>query len=406
MKEKKVPIMNKNTGEVTQGTNLMAKKNVNKKSLENATSPNSTVDAIPNKNNSMEKEDKVSTTVSENKPTKTKSKKKDPESIEEFLELFFNNNKKALPEKLAISFNRSISEYSFEDVESLKKFLSNDRSLEKTRKLLLLLIKHKPLPKLEKLLKNVVRNLIIHSEIYKPVLKGYFPLVDGQPYEDLDALWSSFVLNFSDSKGEKPDPNLVKARKNVFFCAVLWQFNGGQLSLEKCIKILHSSIFSTQEKKGKTDNIILEYLSANSEGENCKSLSSFLDWFYKQTDDLSGKHAQLIQDKCNFEKLFNEQRGLVQTKDEEISVLKYQVESFQLQIKQTNETQRVEKIHLQDDQRKQKGRTLRAIEEELPMLQDALKALEREPAKVAVAKDYLGRALDNLSNELEQLRRN
>jgi len=391
---KTVLITNVKTGEVTQGKNEMAE-NANKKKSSNNISVS---DVNTHKNDWTGKEEAVDT------GDKNKPKRKEPESIEEFLELFFDKKIKALSEKLARSFNLSISEYTFEDIELIKKCLNQDRSLEKTKQLLLLLIDHKQPPKLEKLLKDVVRKLIIHSEVNEPILNGCFPLMEGQSHEDLEGVWRGFVN--SDSQKEKPAPELIKARKNVFFCAVLWQLNWGGLSFKDFIKVLNNSIFSTLDKKEKTDHIILEYLSANLEGKNCKSLSFLFDWFYKQTDVFLQKNAQLLQGKDSFEKLFNEQRDLVLTKDDEINVLKSQVDKFQLHINEANEKQRVEKIHLQDDQRKQKGRTLRAFEEEIPMLQDALKALEREPAKIAVAKDCLGRALDNLNNELEQLRKN
>jgi len=398
--KKKTTVNNKTTGEtqqMTSGMNPSPNKSHSKKHASEAHS---------SKNNEMEKEDKVPITANEKKQRKTK--RKEPESVEEFLEQFFSTNRKALPENIAKSFNQSISNFTFENMEILKNCLDKDRSLEKTKQLLLLLIDHKQLPKLEKLLKDVVKKLIISSEVNDSIVKEYFPLAGQQSCANLDDLWKSFGLNLSvsGSKGDKPDPTLIKARKNVFFCAALWKLNDGDLSFKAFIEVLNHSIFSTLDKKEKTNNIIIEYMSVNLDGKSCKSIASLLDWFYQQTDNLLQKNNQLIQDKDQFEKLFNEHRNLVQIKDDEINVLKSQIESFQLEIKQVKEDQRVEKIHLQDDQRKQKGRTLRALEEETPMLQDALKALGREPAKIAVAKDYLGRALDNLNNELEQLRKN
>ena len=91
---------------------------------------------------------------------------------------------------------------------------------------------------------------------------------------------------------------------------------------------------------------------------------------------------------------------------DEIQRLSAEVEQLKQQIEADHEERRVASIHSKDDQRKQTGRIVRTLENELPMLRDALIALEREPAKVAVAKDCILRALENLHDELNNLRSN
>jgi uncharacterized coiled-coil DUF342 family protein len=94
------------------------------------------------------------------------------------------------------------------------------------------------------------------------------------------------------------------------------------------------------------------------------------------------------------------------TAQNEIKGYVAEIEALRKQVADAHEKERVQGIHMRADQQFQKGRTLRILEEEIPILADCLKALERDPPKLLVAKEYVGSVLEKLSKELNDLKGN
>ena len=61
-------------------------------------------------------------------------------------------------------------------------------------------------------------------------------------------------------------------------------------------------------------------------------------------------------------------------------------------------------MHSNDDLSRLRGQILRLFDSELPVLQDVLTALDREPPKVGVAREYLGSVVDNLGKEISRIK--
>lgn len=77
---------------------------------------------------------------------------------------------------------------------------------------------------------------------------------------------------------------------------------------------------------------------------------------------------------------------------------------LQEQLETAKEQSRVQSVHSNDDLSRLRGQILRLFDSELPVLQDVLTALDREPPKVGVAREYLGSVVDNLGKEISRIK--
>lgn len=77
---------------------------------------------------------------------------------------------------------------------------------------------------------------------------------------------------------------------------------------------------------------------------------------------------------------------------------------LQAQLDAAKEQSRVQSVHSNDDLSRLRGQILRLFDSELPVLQDVLTALDREPPKVGVAREYLSSVVDNLGKEISRIK--
>ena len=175
------------------------------------------------------------------------------------------------------------------------------------------------------------------------------------------------------------------------------------MSFAECFRSLRATIFEADSDGKDLEKQLLAYLVSVQEKDRI-GVAAFARWFFEQTI-----HVQKQADHCRLrlESLLSQKQEvdeLLTTKEREIASLNQQLSGLREQIQATEEEVRVLKVHSKDDLERQASRTIRALEDEIPVLTDCLTALNREPPKVEVAKEYLGTALDTLNNELKILR--
>jgi len=401
--EKIIPIKSKATGIVTQGEDKMSKNsNASKYKAEKQREQKKKIPKLDG--NKVDVKNDSSNDSKVDKKSQNK-KKNSPESFDEFVRSFFmkSGGRKSLSEAVAKKINLLIS--GFDAKPDLVNYcIKNDSSLDKTKQLLIITRNYKQFPKLIKSVKSLVREIIFKSGVEKSEVEPFFPVLDEIITGNLDSLWSRICSLNDSSNGnqENNTPNLKKARVNAFVCAVVWAEN---MPLKEIVKKLKGTIFSLTKKEVVSfDKILLEYFSTNIEGKNSLSIATLIDWFYAQNDDVLSQLNKQVDIKKSLENELNNEKNIALEKNKEIQRLGAEVDQLKQQIVADHEERRVANIHSKDDQRKQIGRTLRVLEEELPMLQSALTAVGREPPKTMVTKDYLGRAIDSLRDELGKLR--
>ncbi len=418
-----IPVTSKQTGKTIQHQQPVKQKpsvQYQPEKLQNNLDGNDT----KNTKNKPEIKELQSTVVNkEEKSTQkpVKDKKTDPESIEDFIKYFYFGKIKSLPEKLARKLNDKIITTSITSPEIIKDCLGRDNSLEKTKLLLLLTLHQKRFPKIEKTLRDAAQKIIYaHPEMQDQHIDHWFPAYGANQTKDISEIWFDLIVKSQKNEVELSNDNLEKeavdkknlavdshkSRRNAFVAVAVWRFSERFMSFPDLIRELRSTILPPPNTKEEIEIKSLECLVASQDGRECDRVGALIKWFSDQLDNLRNQMEQHRRKADALQELLEKNKDLITTKELELSKLELELSDLRVQLVAAHENTRVQGIHFRDDQQKQRGRTLRALEEEVPMLQDTLKALERDPPKINVAKDYLARVLDNLNNELKQLQGN
>lgn len=169
------------------------------------------------------------------------------------------------------------------------------------------------------------------------------------------------------------------------------------------LRSMRNSSLQSSTEAGDLEREVLNYL-VSLQDKDRSGAADFIRWSYEQTVHVQNM-AEQYRSRC--ESLQNQKKELdeiLEIKDHEIQTLNQEATALRARIASMEEEIRIHKVHSKDDLERQSSRTLRALEDEIPVLTDCLTALNRDPPKVEVAKEYLATALDTLNDELKILR--
>lgn len=344
-----------------------------------------------------------------------RSLKKKIESSDEYLESYYTGRIKSLSDETIRSIGMKVSSSPSLRAQLIDDAIRADFTLEKTRQLLVLSLNAGGSSGLAKTLRDFGKDVVCrHPVMGSQEPESWFPTTSQSDHSNLKVLWSIFVSSITKPASDEPDdegprdkkPNpadIQKARRNAFLCTAIWRYAERQMSFAECFRSLRATIFESESDGKDLEKQLLAYLVSVQEKDRV-GVAAFARWFFEQTI-----HVQNQADHCRLRLEFlqsqkQEVDELLTTKELEIASLNQQLSGLREQIQATEEEVRVVKVHSKDDLERQAGRTIRALEDEIPVLTDCLTALNREPPKVEVAKEYLGTALDTLNNELKILR--
>lgn len=402
--QRQVPVTDKKTG-TTQyrdapeiGRNISNKgEEVVSHSLDIGSSDD--VGSEPSKNNS----------VSDSKAIE----KKQSETLEQFIEAYFTGKVKTLSNDRIRKLKKHI--FDGERREQLVILaIKNDISLELSRRLLTMLEQLGAYSSFQHTVSDFVRDAVIRHPIMVPFkAELWFPL-HGEPDEaHLNELYESIGAGGNVKAETKPDEgnesecvkksasDLQRARLNAFFLAVIWRYSKKTLSFSELVRVLRSTAY-----KSESDDIeggALDYLMST-QAKDRSSVANLMQWYTQQADYDRNAAETARRRSENLQQQLEESKQFLVLAQNDIEGLKEEIAGLRIQLEAAHEKERVQGIHMRADQQSQKGRTLRILEEEIPILGDCLKALERDPPKVEVAKHLMGSALEKLSNELSELK--
>lgn len=352
-------------------------------------------------------------------------KRKDIDTIEDYVDAFFAGRAKTLSDEVA----RRISRVKFGDdqrrAELVRVAAESDPLLEKSRQLLLVALPSQTFGMLRAAIREFARDVITcrMNSIFD--VTPWLVQPNDERRQELTVLWeklqslplkseqASRVTNLPGNGETGADDDLSADAKrastdeqrlvrNVFFAAVLWEYSQ-RPALPQLIRELRSTVFAVTMDKPELDLNCLTLLCANQQRDP-KSIGSLLKWYSEQDGDVRNQLSLSQTRASQLETLVREKQATLDSKENEIKALKTEIEALREQIANALETTRVQGVHLRSDLDKQRNRTLRVLNDEIPVLADSLTALEREPPKIAVARNYLGSAIDKLNEELRLLK--
>jgi hypothetical protein len=403
---KQVKVTDKKTGKTTYSNGLEIKKNP----TENNKIHNIQINAIASEISS----DLPASPNTKNGAQIKTDKGKIQETIEQFIESFYAGKTKSL----SIDRVRKFKKQSFEvDLRENLVILAakNDLTLEKSKNLLIFSKELNGYPFFQRTLNEFIRDAVMrHPIMVSNSAQLWFPLSGGQDEANLYDLFATIgALKQSPQKVKlkKEDLNnadikavseLQKARLNAFYIAVVWRYLNKYLVFAEFIKVLRVTVYKLQDTQG-LESSVFDFLVAG-QGKEVINIASLLHWHFDQGEG-DRKAAEIAWLKA--EELTGQLvkiNGLLVSANSEIEVLNEQINELTKKLDEASEKERVLGIQTRDDKQKQRGRTLRILESEIPLLADCLTALDRDPPKVKIAKEYIDLVLQKLSKELVEIK--
>lgn len=343
-----------------------------------------------------------------------KNKKAKIESCDEYLRLYFTKNIKLTDETIqSIGIETSVSSNLREQL--IDNAIRLDFSLDRTRQLFVLSLNANNYSSLAKSLRDFARDVVCrHPVMSMQERESWFPSSSQHDDSNIKSIWNGFVNSTAkpenitadeDGRADKKTntADIQKARKNAFLCAHIWRYAEKQANFSELFRSLRATVFQSTSKSKDLEKNLISYL-ASAQDKAQSGVADFARWFQDQTVSVQNQANHYQQQLDSLQHLKQEVDEILATKEVELASLSQQVSGLLTQVEAMEEEVRILKVHSKDDLERQASRTLRALEDEIPVLTDCLTALNRDPPKVEVAKEYLGAALDTLNNELKVLR--
>lgn len=344
-----------------------------------------------------------------------KGKRKKIESCDEYLELFFAGKVKSLGEEIIHGIGSNISVSIEKRAQLIDDAIKSDFTLDKVRQLLVFSLNGGSYSGLAKSLREFSKDVVCrHPVMATQDVEGWFPHSGNADSWNIKSIWDGFVSQAATPLGDdvedeerrdkKTTPaDIQRARRNAFLCANIWRYAEKQTHFPELLRSLRSTFFQSSAESRDLERHVLSYLVSVQEKDR-SGVADFARWFFDQTIHVQNQAEHYRQRLDSLQNQKREVDDVLAIKEQEIDALNQQLSALRAQLLATEEEVRVLKVHSKDDLERQASRTLRALEDEIPVLTDCLTALNRDPPKVEVAKEYLGTALDTLNNELKILR--
>ena len=339
---------------------------------------------------------------------KSKDKEKDQrvESLADFIAHFYMGKTKSLGDS---TLRKVVKNSRIEDVrryELLALAEENDPTLEKSLNLMLLATDLSGYRSIEDQLR------FFAAEIGRRVRgQGKLSLESWLPRSSEEGLgWMAVAVEAREvmqtvAVAETLVADKKKALKRLecgFYLACQWHLYLGAAPRE-LVGVVRRHIFEPKELYRERGDGLIRLL-ASQPFADAPGLAWLLDDQARQiqqadarADQLQRELRQLEVSKAQTEKELKAREAMLGEQGDRLYEL-------QVQLDAAKEQSRVQSVHSNDDLSRLRGQILRLFDSELPVLQDVLTALDREPPKVGVAREYLGSVVDNLGKEISRIK--
>ncbi|HBO5516277.1 TPA: hypothetical protein L4559_005207 [Pseudomonas aeruginosa] len=200
-------------------------------------------------------------------------------------------------------------------------------------------------------------------------------------------------------------PEKKKAQKRLecgFYLACQWRLYQGTAPRE-LVGVLRRSILAPNPLQRERSDGLVRLLASQPFGD-VPGLTWLLDDQARmvqqadaRADQLERELRQLAVDKSQTEEQ-------LKACEAELADKTARLDELQAQLGAAQEQSRIQEVHSNDDLSRLRGQVLRVLNSEMPILQDVLIALDREPPKVTVAREYLGSVVEKLNKEISRIK--
>lgn len=293
-----------------------------------------------------------------------------------------------------------------EECDRLLQLAISDKTLERTRELMLLIMEFSDTPSVAKQLHEFSRNVLRRHPAFSSrslaEILGNHPDGGNEDYA-VRALTSQ---NFTSLPWPEETAALKKKKSqqcqvNALYCFLLWLKENKGVSLEWILSQLQSRVWGPLTRHHRTDSAILKALMNTLDTTGVAVMFSVLERKVadcnQQMEDARIAQEQAANRAKDLEAHLNRLMKQLDTAKDQLEVLSENI----VNTKRSHEN---EMAHMRNDHETLKGRVLRCLREELLLLDDGLQALRRDPPKVHVMLDHAERVIDGLKREVNRIK--
>lgn len=337
-------------------------------------------------------------------------KKKKPPAFQHLAELlraaYGAKRKRLKVGKAEMEALRLASTMDSQERAALLELAATDRTLERTRDLLLLCMErmgnHPVAGAVRAFAAGVLRgHPAYRAETLNGVLEN-LPETSGEE-ESLRALMAQdfAALRWTDGVPQLTKSEAGKCRANALCCLLLWFHETRGTSSDAIQRHLFEFLWSGPAARQRGDARLLKALMLSRDRVAIGLVWSGLE---RRVADFAraaaGAREVAARAEARAEALAGEladMRQRTEAAEDRVSHLESEIEG--LRKKHADEL-----AHLRNDMEALKGRLRSRLRREVELLQEGLQALKRQPPKVHVMEDHAERAIDGLKSEIDQLK--
>ena len=194
----------------------------------------------------------------------------------------------------------------------------------------------------------------------------------------------------------------IKRLECGFYLACQWRIYQG-LAPRSLVEVLRRRIFQPAELHQERGDGLIR-LMISQPFSDAPGLAWLLDDQVRQIQLADTRADQLQRELRVMETAKSQVEEALKARDILLAEQEVQLYDLQAQLNTAKEQSRIQGVHSNDDLSRLRGQVLRLFDSELPVLQDVLTALDRDPPKIGVARGYLGSVVENLSKEITRIK--
>ena len=330
------------------------------------------------------------------------------DSLRELVRAIYGGEFKRLSLKKAeMAAIRSSANLESSDREGLLELSSADRTLEKTRRLMLLSFECADAIVTGALIKFARDVLHRHPAFATELLQRELEYVPDAPNE-IDGVravvsqdYGSLLWPEGAAPMTKKEATLCKT--NALSCFLLWLRETREISLETIQRSLQVNVWSPVARQYKTEQQKLRTLFTNRDPAATVIACAMHE---KKALEQSQQADAARRAETYASARAVELESVLASVEANRLAAQAEVNRLTEKLHESQQAHRDESAQLLDDYERLRGQILRRLKEELSLLDEGLHALRRDPPKVNVMLDHAERAIDGLKIEMERLRGN
>ena len=291
--------------------------------------------------------------------------------------------------------------------EELLGFAAQDRTLERTRELMLLSMERFDGPNLAGQVREFIRDVLVRHPAFqeKALTDALRNLPDGPTPERAVKMLTRQSFNslpWPENAVRLKKSELDKCRVNAVCCLLLWHRETQGISFEHINNSLHTSLWEPAAQRYESEAQKLRVLMGNRDPAAVAISCSLLEkqasdfkqqvWATREAEEKANMRARELENKLNDVK-------------RQLDAEKTQVKRLTAALLAEQQARKDDIAHGHAEYAKLRGRVLHRFRQEVSLLENGLHALRRNPPKVHVMDDHAERVIDGLKREMQGLRR-